>query len=43
METAGWALATIIRGKIVMRDSALVMPGQGAPIRFVETLPANAA
>ncbi len=39
METTGWALATIIRGKTVMRDRALVLSGQGAPIRFVETLP----
>ncbi|HUO90972.1 MAG TPA: dihydroorotase [Rhizomicrobium sp.] len=39
METTGWALATIIRGKIVMRDRALVAGGAGEPIRFVETLP----
>jgi len=39
METTGWALATIIRGRTVMRDRALVAAGQGAPIRFVETLP----
>ncbi len=38
METTGWALATIIRGRIVMRDGALASSGQGAPIRFVETL-----
>ena len=39
METTGWAVATIIRGRTVMRDRALVAAGQGAPIRFVETLP----
>jgi dihydroorotase len=38
METTGWALATIIRGQIVMRDRALALAGQGEPIRFVETL-----
>ncbi|HXC56609.1 MAG TPA: dihydroorotase [Rhizomicrobium sp.] len=38
MATTGWALATIVRGKTVMRDRALVAGGQGAPIRFVETL-----
>jgi len=38
METTGWALATIIRGRIVMRDRALLAGGQGKPIRFVETL-----
>jgi dihydroorotase len=38
METTGWALATIIRGRIVMRDRALAAPGQGEPLRFVETL-----
>ena len=38
METTGWALATIIRGRTVMRDRALVAEGLGAPIRFGETL-----
>ncbi len=37
MQTTGWALATIIRGRIVMRDGALVAKGQGESIRFVET------
>ncbi|MDE2134111.1 MAG: dihydroorotase [Alphaproteobacteria bacterium] len=37
MQTTGWALATIIRGRIVMRDRALVAQGQGEPIKFVET------
>ena len=39
METTGWALATIIRGQMVMRDRSLVAGGQGEPIRFTETLP----
>lgn len=43
METTGWPVATIIRGRSVMRDGALVAPGQGAPVRFSETLTPNAA
>jgi dihydroorotase len=39
METTGWPVATIIRGKTVMRDHALVAASQGEPIRFVEMLP----
>lgn len=38
MTTTGWPVATIIRGKTVMRDHALTMVSQGAPLRFVETL-----
>ncbi|HTQ12340.1 MAG TPA: dihydroorotase [Rhizomicrobium sp.] len=38
MTTQGWPVATIIRGQTVMRDHALTQAGQGAPIRFVETL-----
>jgi dihydroorotase len=38
MTTTGWALATILRGKTVMRDRALVAPASGEPIRFTETL-----
>ncbi len=36
--TTGWPVATIIRGRIVMRDGALVAAGTGAPVRFLETL-----
>ncbi|MEI9932204.1 MAG: dihydroorotase [Rhizomicrobium sp.] len=36
--TTGWPLATIIRGRTVMRDHALVAEGLGEPVRFVETL-----
>ena len=43
METTGWALATIIRGRTVMRDRALVLGGQGAPVRFWETLAPSGA
>jgi dihydroorotase len=38
MTTTGWPLATIIRGRIVMRDGVLIIPGAGAPVRFLETL-----
>jgi dihydroorotase len=38
MTVTGWAMATIIRGRVVMRDDELVAPALGAPIRFQETL-----
>ena len=38
MTTKGWAVATILRGQIVMRDFALTAPLRGQPLRFVETL-----
>jgi dihydroorotase len=38
MTTQGWAIATILRGKTVMRDFAAVGAAQGTPMRFVETL-----
>jgi len=41
MTTTGWPVATIIRGRTIMRDHALVLGGQGEAIRFVETLPAS--
>jgi dihydroorotase len=37
MTTTGWPVATIIRGQTIMRDGALMVSGQGGPIRFVET------
>jgi dihydroorotase len=43
MTTTGWPVATVIRGKTVMRDGALVASGQGLPVRFVETLDASSA
>ncbi|HKD20411.1 MAG TPA: dihydroorotase [Rhizomicrobium sp.] len=44
METTGWAVATIIRGRTVMRDRALTLAGAGEPVRFGETLvPGNRA
>ncbi len=37
-EAKGWPMATIIRGKVVMRDDEIVLPGQGEAVRFQETL-----
>lgn len=39
MKVTGWPKATIIRGKIVMRDDALIDRPVGIPVRFQETLP----
>jgi dihydroorotase len=41
LHTTGWPLATIIRGRIVMRDGALTAAGGGLPIRFAETVRAR--
>ncbi|MGH7022514.1 MAG: dihydroorotase, partial [Caulobacteraceae bacterium] len=38
-EAKGWPMATIIRGRIVMRDDEVVAEGLGEPVRFLETLP----
>jgi dihydroorotase len=38
MAVTGWPMATIIRGRVVMRDDELVAPALGEPIRFQETL-----
>ncbi len=40
-EAKGWPVATIIRGVAVMRDGEVVTPGQGRPVRFLETLAAQ--
>jgi dihydroorotase len=40
MEAKGWPLATIIRGRIVMRDDEITAPSLGEPVRFRETLAA---
>lgn len=34
----GWPMATIVRGKVVMREDELVTPSTGEAARFVETL-----
>ncbi|WP_337187733.1 dihydroorotase [Phenylobacterium sp.] len=38
VEAKGWPMATIVRGRIVMRDDEIVAPGLGEPVRFLETL-----
>lgn len=40
MTVTGWPRATIVRGRIVMRDDELQGPPSGAPIRFADTLAA---
>ncbi|MDC7674561.1 dihydroorotase [Asticcacaulis machinosus] len=37
-EAHGWPKATIIRGKVVMRDDEIVLPSRGESCRFMETL-----
>jgi dihydroorotase len=36
-EVTGWPVATVLRGRVVMRDGALLGPPSGQPLRFVET------
>ena len=38
MEVTGWPKATIIRGKVVMRDDEIIRPSQGEACRFMESL-----
>jgi dihydroorotase len=38
MIAKGWPMATIVRGRTVMRDGEIVAAHAGAPIRFLETL-----
>jgi dihydroorotase len=40
MQIKGWPMATIIRGRVVMRDDEIVAPSLGQPVRFRETLDA---
>ncbi|MDX2237333.1 MAG: dihydroorotase [Hyphomonadaceae bacterium] len=37
-DATGWPMGTIMRGIVVMRDGALVAPGRGEPLRFLETM-----
>lgn len=37
-EAKGWPMATIIRGRVVMREDEIVAPHLGEPVRFAETL-----
>jgi dihydroorotase len=38
METVGWPVATLIRGRPVMREDEILGPPAGLPLRFSETL-----
>ena len=38
LEVTGWPIATIVRGRIVMREDEVVAPHLGKPVRFEETL-----
>ena len=38
MEVTGWPVATLIRGRVVMRDDEILGPAAGKPVRFMETL-----
>ena len=38
VETMGWPVATILRGRLVMRDDVVVDPPGGQALRFLETL-----
>ena len=37
-ETTGWPVATIVRGRVVMKDGELIGQAHGRPVRFQETL-----
>lgn len=37
-EATGWPMATIVRGRVVMRDAELLGQAHGRPVRFQETL-----
>jgi dihydroorotase len=36
MTVTGWPLMTVIRGRVVMRDGALLGTPAGRPMRFTE-------
>ncbi len=37
METTGWPVATVVRGRVAMRDGELAAEPLGAPVRFWDT------
>ena len=41
MDVQGWPVATIVRGRVVMREDEVVAPHLGQPVRFQETLPTS--
>lgn len=42
MKVKGWPMATIVRGRVVMRDGEVVDPHRGEPVRFQESLGSDA-
>ena len=38
VEATGWPMATIVRGRVVMKDGELIGSAHGRPVRFMETL-----
>jgi dihydroorotase len=38
METTGWPVATLLRGRVVMRDGVAAEPSSGQSLRFIETI-----
>jgi dihydroorotase len=38
LEATGWPMATIVRGRVVMKDGELIGSAHGRPVRFMETL-----
>ena len=38
MAVTGWPMATVLRGRVVMRDGELLGPPSGEPIRFLDSL-----
>lgn len=43
MSVTGWPTATIVRGRVVMREDEIIGPAHGEPVRFVETLASETA
>ncbi len=41
MEITGWPIATILRGRVVVKDGEIIGPPSGEPVRFLETLGAR--
>lgn len=38
VEATGWPMATLVRGRVVMKDGELIGSAHGRPVRFQETL-----
>ncbi|MCA9680071.1 MAG: dihydroorotase [Kofleriaceae bacterium] len=42
-KVVGWPMATVLRGKVVMRDGQVVGEPGGRPLRFIDAMPPSAA